>query len=105
MRYCRRDQPAVDALTKEFESKGLVVLAVNVGEERSKVIDFLRKSPRTPKIVLTENTNLVSLFGPQAFPMYVLLDKEGKIAGRQEGSGGEPALRDLLAKSGLENPR
>ena len=99
--YCRRDQPSVDALTREFQSQGLVVLAVNVGESRQKVEEFLQKSPRTPKIVLTEHTNLGALFAPQGFPLYVLLDKEGKIAGRQEGAGGEAALRQLLGKAGL----
>jgi thiol-disulfide isomerase/thioredoxin len=34
--YCRRDQPAVDALIGDFADKGLVVLAVNVGEPKKK---------------------------------------------------------------------
>jgi thiol-disulfide isomerase/thioredoxin len=32
--YCRRDQPAVDAIARDFAEKGLVVLAVNAGEPR-----------------------------------------------------------------------
>jgi thiol-disulfide isomerase/thioredoxin len=35
--YCRRDQPAVDALLHQFADKGLVVLAVDVGESGRRV--------------------------------------------------------------------
>jgi len=100
--FCRRDQPAVDTLVHEFAGRGLVVLAVDVAESRSKVQQYLRDSPRACKIVLTEDTNLVALFAPTAFPFYVLIDKDGNLAATQRGSGGEDALRQLLGKAGLE---
>ncbi len=100
--FCRRDQNAVDALVKDFGSKGLVTLAVNVAEPRKKVTQYLKESPRACKIVLTEDTNLAAIFAARAFPLYILIDREGNIAGRQEGSGGEPALRRLVARAGLQ---
>jgi thiol-disulfide isomerase/thioredoxin len=100
--FCRADQPAVDALVHDFAGKGLVVLAVDVAESRSKVQQYLRDSPRACKIVLTEDTNLVAMFAPTAFPFYVLIDKDGNLAATQRGSGGEDALRQLLGKAGLE---
>lgn len=100
--YCRREQEAVDTLAKEFEKKGLLVLAVNVGESKKKVAQYLKESPRACPIVLMENTNLAAIYGPRAFPLYIVIDKDGKVAGRQDGAGGEEALRDLLGKAGLE---
>ncbi len=100
--FCRRDQPAVDALVKDFSRKGLVTIAVNVAESRKKVTEYLKQSPRACKIVLTEDTNLAAMFAPRGFPLYILIDREGKIAGKQEGSGGEAALRRLIARAGLE---
>jgi thiol-disulfide isomerase/thioredoxin len=35
--YCRREQPVVDRIEREFADQGLVVLAVNVGESRKAV--------------------------------------------------------------------
>lgn len=101
--FCRRDQPAVDAIVRDFESKGLVVLAVNVGESKSKVKAYLQGSPRACRIVATEDTNLAALFAAHAFPLYVLIDRDGKIAGTQRGAGGELALRDLLTRAGLNS--
>ena len=100
--YCRRDQPAVEDITKQYRDRGLVVLAISVGESRSTVEEYLRKSPRTPKIVLNDNTNLVALFRPESFPAYALLDRDGAVAGTQLGAGGRDSLRGLLRKAGIE---
>jgi thiol-disulfide isomerase/thioredoxin len=102
-KYCRRDQPALDVLVHEFADKGLVVLAVNVGETKKKVKQYLQDSPRACKIVLTENTNLAAMFAAKSYPLYVLIDKDGNIAETQNGAGGEEALRRMLRKAGLES--
>jgi thiol-disulfide isomerase/thioredoxin len=101
--YCRRDQSAVDAIDREFAGKGLIALAVNVGEPRKTVTEYLEQNPRSCRIVLTEDTNLAAVFGATSFPVYVLIDREGNIAGTQRGAGGEAALRRLLSRAGLES--
>ena len=100
--YCRRDQEAVDALAKEFANKGLIVLAVNAGESRAKVKQYLAKSPRAVPIVLMGDTNLAALFAAKSYPFYVAISPEGSIAGQLRGSSGENGLRQLLEKAGLE---
>ena len=101
-KYCRGDQPAVDEVAAEFADRGLVVLAVNVGEPRKKVQKYLEQSPRSCKIVLNEDTNLPAMFAAKAYPLYVLLDREGNVAGTQNGAAGADALRRLLRKAELE---
>jgi len=102
-KYCRGEQSMVDDLTKEFADSGLVVLAVNVGESRKKVKKYLDDSPRSCKIVLMEDTNLAALYAANAYPVYVLIDRDGNVAGIQRGAGGENALRRLLRKAGLDS--
>jgi thiol-disulfide isomerase/thioredoxin len=100
--FCRRDQPAVDEIAREFAPRGLVLLAVNVGESKKKVQRFLEDSPRSGKIVLNDDTNLPAMFATRSFPLYVLIDRDGNIAGTQNGAGGGGALRRLLKKAELE---
>lgn len=101
--YCKEEQGAVDALLHDFAGRGLVVLAVNVGESKKKVKQYLADSPRTCKIVLTADTNLAALYAATSYPLYVLIDRDGNIAGQQDGAAGEAALRRLLAKAGLRS--
>jgi thiol-disulfide isomerase/thioredoxin len=100
--YCRREQALVDQIDHEFAGKGLVVLAVDVGESKGKVRKYLSDNPRACRIVLTEDTNLAAMYAATSYPVYVAIDREGNIAGIQRGAGGEDALRTLLNKAGLE---
>jgi thiol-disulfide isomerase/thioredoxin len=101
-KYCRGDQPALDEITNEFADRGLVVLAVDVGESKKKVKNYLAESPRACKIVLTEDTNLAAMFAAKSYPLYVLIDREGNVVGTQHGAAGGEALRRLLRKVELE---
>jgi len=49
-----------------------------------------------------EDTNLVALYAARSYPLYVLIDRDGNVAGRQNGAAGEDALRRLLRKAGLD---
>lgn len=100
--YCRRDQPAVEEIIKKYSQNDLTVLCVAVGQSRATVTKYLAQSPRSCKVVVNDDTNLPAVFGVDGFPKYVVFDKEGKVAGEQEGAGGEDSLRGLLADAGLK---
>jgi thiol-disulfide isomerase/thioredoxin len=99
--YCKRDAEPLDDLAEEFGKDGLVLLAVDVGESKKTVKAFLEQNPRRAKVVLMEDTNLAAMFAAKRFPKYALIDREGKVAGEQNGSGGDASLRRLLRKAGL----
>ena len=74
-----------------------------MGEPKRRVKKYLEESPRTCKIVLAEDTTLAAICEAKVYPLYVLIDRDGKIAGVQRGAAGEGALRRLLARAGLRN--
>ena len=100
--YCRREQSMVDDINKEFAPKGMVLLAVSVGESKKTVKQYLEENPRSVRIVLTEDTNLAAIYAATSFPLYVAIDRDGNIAGIQRGAAGERGLRNLLSRAGLE---
>ena len=101
--YCRRDQSAVDNLERRFANKGLVVLAVDADESEATVRKYLRGNPRSARVVVHDGATLAEQFGAHGYPYYVLIDRNGDIAGRQKGSGGEASLRQLLRRAGLSS--
>jgi thiol-disulfide isomerase/thioredoxin len=103
-RYCRSEQSLIDDISKEFADKGLIVLAVDVAESKKTVKKFLEQNPRSCRIVLTEDTNLAAMYAANSYPIYVVVDRDGNIAGEQRGAGGEEALRRLLREAGLQSP-
>jgi len=101
--YCRKEQSLVDQVTHEFADKGLIVLAIDVAESKKTVKKYLEDNPRACHIVLTEDTNLAAMYEAKSYPIYVVIDREGNVAGIQRGAGGEDALRDLLGNAGLSS--
>jgi thiol-disulfide isomerase/thioredoxin len=99
--YCEDEAPFVDSISQEYADKGLIVLAVNVGESKKKVQKYLQQHPRTSKIVLMDDTNLAAMYQATSYPIYVVIDRDGNVAATRRGAGGEDALRRLLARSGI----
>lgn len=95
---CRGDQPVLDDIAEEFAGRGLVILAVNVGESKRTVKRYLDERPRSCKVVLTEDTNLAALFPARGVPSYVLIDRDGKIITSQTG-GGEHSVRNMVDRA------
>ena len=103
-RFCLDEAPFVDKLGHELADKGLVVLAINVGESKKTVRKYLDLHPRNSKIVLMEDTNLAAMYQATVYPIYVVIDRDGNVAGTQRGAGGEQALRRLIGRAGLDSP-
>src|ERR1700738_2600672 len=101
-KYCEEEASLVDDIAKEFSDKGLIVLAVDVLEPERTVKQYLLGHPRSVPIVLTKDTNLAAMYNAQSYPIYVVVDRDGNIAGEQRGAAGERGLRHLLKRAGLE---
>jgi thiol-disulfide isomerase/thioredoxin len=102
--YCADEAGFVDKIGHDFAGKGLLLLAIDVGESRKTVKKYLEQHPRTCKIVYMEDTNLAAMYAATAYPIYVVIDRDGNVAGTQRGAAGEQALKRLLARGGLELP-
>jgi thiol-disulfide isomerase/thioredoxin len=100
--YCRREQSLVDSIDHEFSGKGVVVLAIDVAESKKKVRQYLQDSPRSCRIVLTEDTNLAAMYQANSYPIYVVIDRNGNIAAEQRGAAGERSIRRMLRKAGVD---
>ena len=102
-KYCDQEAAMVDNIAREFNGKGLIVLAVNVLEPDQKVKKYLVDHPRSVPIVLTKDTNLAAMYNAQVYPIYVVIDRDGNIADEQRGAAGERALRGMLRQAGLNS--
>lgn len=99
--YCKEEESSVDTIHKEFSGKGVIVLAVDVAESKKKVKQYLAEHPRACRIVLTEDTNLAAMYEATSYPIYVVIDRDGNIAGEVRGAAGESGLRNLLRRAGI----
>jgi len=102
--FCADEAAFVDKIGRELADKGLILLAINVGESKKTVKKYLEQHPRSCKLVMMEDTNLAAMYQANVYPIYVVIDRDGNIAGTQRGAAGEDALRRLIARAGIESP-
>jgi len=48
-----------------------------------------------------EDTNLAAMYQATVYPIYVLVDRDGNVAGTQRGASGERGLRRFLTRAGI----
>ena len=86
---CKASFPAMEALHKTYKEKGLVIIAVNVDENRSDMDDFLKKNVATFLVLRDAAQKLVEMAGIKTMPSSFLVDREGKIKYVHSGYLGE----------------
>jgi thiol-disulfide isomerase/thioredoxin/outer membrane lipoprotein-sorting protein len=97
---CIRSMPIVEKLHEDYRAQGLVVLAVDVGENRDTVEKFLKTRTIPYPVIMGDEAGIPTAYGVSAFPTFVMIGSDGKIASHQIGLN-ETALTGIAAKAGL----
>jgi thiol-disulfide isomerase/thioredoxin len=102
---CTRELPLFEKLSREFRAKDLVVIGIDVGEERGVLENFLKTAGVTYPIAPVALSNeALAAYSISSYPTVVLIDRTGNVASYEIGARGEAALRADLAKLGLSAP-
>ena len=91
---CGESFPAMEALNKKYASKGLVIIAVNVDENKSDMDEFLKKHEVTFTVVRDSKQKLVEKAGINSMPGSFLLGKDGKVAFAHTGFHGDKTVKE-----------
>jgi len=83
---CREEMPSMENLYQRFKDDGLEILAVDIGESAGTVRQFVQNFGYTFPILMDTNNRVASIYGIQAIPTSLILDREGRIIARIVGS-------------------
>lgn len=76
---CKKSFPALEALHRRYQSRGLVVIGVSVDEDAAAMKGFLKNHPVTFPIVRDAKHRLVESVNAKAMPTSLLVDRAGTI--------------------------
>ena len=94
---CKAEMPDLQAFYDANQRKGLVVLAIDAGDNLSDVKDFARNFNLTFPILLDPQTNLVKCMNIYDYPTSVIVDRQGNVKTIQIGRYTAEALKaDLI---------
>ena len=86
---CKASIPVLEELHQHFHEKGLVVLAVNVDQQRKEMDKFLSKITTSFAVIRDTEQKIVAAANVETMPTSFLLDGEGKVRFIHNGFHGE----------------
>jgi len=90
--YCTEEIPDLIKLNNDYSSKGLKILAVDIGENRKKAASFATAQGINYTVLLDTENRVAEQYGIMGIPANVLIDKDGVIKYR----GTKPPAENLL---------
>jgi hypothetical protein len=92
--------PALQKLHEESARQGFAVITINVGEDAEIVREFTENHKYTfPVLMARFDDQVISDYQARAFPTMVVIGKAGKIVAYKIGSGGDTAIRAMIAEA------
>jgi peroxiredoxin len=83
---CKKEMPEMHAAYKKLKGSGLIVLAINFGEDASRVADFAHHGRLDFPILSDPSVKVASLYGVVSLPASFFIDPDGII--REQVFGG-----------------
>jgi peroxiredoxin len=97
---CEKEMPEINQIYNKYKDRGLVVLAVNVGQSRSAAEAFADKLHLSYPVLLDTDSSVTGLYGVKAVPFTFVVDRKGviikRILGETEKESFEKMIQGLL---------
>jgi thiol-disulfide isomerase/thioredoxin len=94
---CKASFPVLDQLQKEFGSRGLIVLGINVDKEPAAMQQFLKDHPVSFTVVQDKHQKLVEEAAIEGMPTSFMVDRAGKIRFVHRGFVGDKTEKEMRA--------
>lgn len=96
---CVQALPKIIEVTNQFADKDVAFYAVNIGEEKTRINDFLKQHNIAPSVLFDLEGEIARAYGANAIPQTVIIGKDGRIEAIHVGFNEIEALaKDLTTE-------
>lgn len=88
-KYCEAEMKAIENVYQRHKDKGLSVLAINAGQDKSTIEAFIRKVGFTYPTLLDEKSEIARRYGVVGLPTTYFVDAKGVIRAKIIGEADE----------------
>jgi peroxiredoxin len=83
---CREEMPSMERAWQIIKDKGIVILAVNVGEDADTIFEFTGQYPVTFPLPMDINGEVIKQYPIRGLPTTYIIDPAGRATHRAVGS-------------------
>jgi cytochrome c biogenesis protein CcmG, thiol:disulfide interchange protein DsbE len=95
--FCRHEMRELEPLYQQLHQHGLEILAVNVGQDRSRVERFLDRVQYSYPTLLDPESTIARRYGVIAIPVTYFIDRDGIVRGRILGESDNATFERMAA--------
>lgn len=93
---CKGEMPELEKLYQETKSSDLVIIAVDLGEDKVTVQKFIEKNKYNFTVLLDAKNEAASLYGIRSIPTSYFIDKDGYIVNGKIGAMNLEEMRSYV---------
>jgi cytochrome c biogenesis protein CcmG, thiol:disulfide interchange protein DsbE len=93
---CRAENPDIEAIQREFADRGLIVLAVSVGESPEVVRGYVERVGLSSTVGLDLNSVAAARYRVAGLPTHVFIDRRGTVRAYRIGALGKGSMRAMV---------
>lgn len=97
-RYCAAELRLAETIRREREADGLQILALNAGQDRAVVMNWLQRQPVGYPVLLDEDGTITRRYGVIGLPTTYFIDGDGMVRGKALGEMSAEAFRHQVDK-------
>jgi len=90
---CKASFPVMEELQKQYGSKGVAVVAINVDEKKADMEEFLKKNTASFAVLRDAAQKLVAQAGIATMPSSFVIDQDGRVRFVHAGFHGEQSKK------------
>jgi peroxiredoxin len=83
---CRREMPSMERMWEKIKDKGVVVFAIDVGEDADTVFEFRGSYPMSFPLLLDLDGSVINKFPVTGLPTTYIVNPQGMVTHRAVGS-------------------
>lgn len=95
---CKAEMPDIEKLYKETKDSGIIILAVNVGEDKKTVQDFIVKNNYSFTVLLDAAGEVSQLYQVTGIPTSYFIDTEGYLYDGVTGAMPLESMKEYVNK-------
>lgn len=94
---CRAEAPDIQAAYEQYKDSGLVILAVDVGEDPGTVRSYVEHTGLTYRFVADQATEIAAQYRIAGLPTHFFIDADGLVRDMRIGSLGRKTIDEKIA--------
>jgi peroxiredoxin len=95
-KWCKKEMPDIEKIYQQYKDEDLIVLAVDVGEDKEKARQYIEDNDYSFRVLLDTDKQVTEAYQIRSIPVSLFIDKEGNIAHKKVGYMTEEEMKSAI---------